>query len=993
MATQIAIEDSSLRSSRENARDGAKQTGADSDAPRVAPLSFEQERLWFLDQLEPGLPLYNVPRAFHLRGELDPALLDRALNEIVQRHESLRTTFRLVEDVPQQIVAPSLQLRTAIRDLRTLPEAERTAEAARQATTDAAAPFDLEHGPLLRTLLIQLGADEYRFVITMHHIVSEGGWSMNIFLDELGRVYNAFARGESSPLLPLPMQYGDYARWQRDRLKGEVLERELEYWKSQLAGACAVLHLPADRPRPLQQRHGGARAQLRLSPQLSKRLVALSRASGVTTAMTLLAAWAVVLRRYTERDDVLLWMPVAGRTHLQTEGLIGFFVNTLALRVDTAGDPSFRELLDRVRELSLGALAHQELPFARIVELLRAERVTGRTPPLQVMFAPQPVAGPPFVLEGIDVEGTPVHSGTTTSDLTLYSWEGREGIQLVLEYCTDLFDADRMHRMLEHYQTVLEGVATDASFRLSELPLLTAEERYRLLIEWSHAGHESPALPWLEGRGPVYILDARMHPVPVGVPGELFVGRDGATADAGTDASRSDGTCPTHRLVPDPFSCVSGAMLESTGVRASWSADGQLSVIGPEDAPTSATARSSSSAVVDRPPTALELQLSGIWKEILGIEPTGVGENFFEMGGHSLMAARLFSTIEARLGQRLPLATLLRAPTIAQLAAVLEDERAKTSSVSSSLSGRAQGAWSSLVPISESGSMPPLICVHGSGGNVLGYRSLAKRLGPDQPVYGLQAKGLDGVTPPVTDLVEMAANYVAEVRAAWPDGSYALCGLSFGGTVAFEMARLLQLQGQPVTLLALFDSCPAHTDWMTAGSNGYRRLVRLSKMLGCHISNMRSLPPGQLMPYIRAQLRTQRHLVRGILWRRRYRLHHRFRDAERELPPALRSVERACDMAFREYSPRPYTGRVTLFRAAIRSAGEGDDPLFGWGRLAAAGVDVYDVPGSHRNMLNEPHLEVLAAKLSACLRAASASARAAASGNSDRSSRAASGSS
>ena len=992
MATPIAIEDSSLRSSRENARDGANRTGADSDASRVAPLSFEQERLWFLDQLEPGLPLYNIPRAFHLRGRLDPSLLDCALNEIVERHESLRTTFRLVEDVPQQIVAPALQLHTAIRDLRDHPEAERSAEADRQLSAEAAAPFDLERDPLVRMLLIQLGANDYRLLITMHHIVSEGGWSMNVFLDELGRIYNALARSESSPLRPLPMQYADYARWQRDRVKGEVLERELQYWSSRLAGASAVLHLPADRPRPPQQQHGGAHARLRLSPQLSERLAALSRASGVTTALTLLGAWAVVLRRYTERDDILLWMPVAGRTHLQTEGLIGFFVNTLPLRVDAAGDPSFRELLDRVRELSLGALEHQELPLARIVELLRAERVPGRTPPLQAMFAPQPVAGNPLMLDGVTVEVVSVHSGTTTSDLTLYSWEQHDGIQLVLEYCTDLFDADRIHRMLDHYRSVLEGAATDASFKLSELPLLTTEERFRLLVEWSHAGHESSAIPWLAGRSPVYILDAHMHPVPVGVPGELFVGRDAAATDPGADASRADVERPVHRLVPDPFSGVSGAMLESTGVRAWWSPDGKLSIIGPEAERASPVAQSSPSATVDRPPTALEIQLSGIWQEILGMEPTGVRENFFEMGGHSLMAARLFSLIEARLGQRLPLATLLRAPTIAQLAAVLEQERAKRASASSSHVRPAKEGWSSLVPISESGSRPPLICVHGSGGNVVGYRSLAKHLGPEQPLYGLQAKGLDGVTPPVTDLVEMAANYVAEVRAAWPDGPYALCGLSFGGTVAFEMARLLQLQGQSVMLLALFDSCPAHTDWMTAGSNGYGRLVRLSEMIGCHLRNMRSLPPHQLMRYVRAQLRTQRHLIRGILWRRRYRLHHRLRDSERTLPSALQSVERACEMAFREYTPRPYTGRVTLFRAAIRSAGEGDDPLFGWGRLAAAGVDVCDVPGSHLDMLNEPHVEELAGKLSACLSAA-AWTRTASSECPDRSARVASGSS
>ncbi|HEY9429357.1 MAG TPA: amino acid adenylation domain-containing protein, partial [Gemmatimonadaceae bacterium] len=489
MATRIAIEEPFDRGPPSTASPDESTLAARREGVRAAPLSFAQERLWFLDQLEPQLPVYNVPRAMHLSGALDPAILDRALNEVARRHGSLRTTFGLVDGVPQQFVAPSLHLRCVLRDLRELPEAERRAAAARQAAIEAATPFDLQRGPLVRALLLRLAAEESILVITMHHIVSEGGWSMNIFLRELGSLYSAFQRGESSSLAPLPIQYHEYAVWQREELDDDHLARDLEYWREQLRGAPTVIELPGDRSRSAARGYRGDRTELRLPHHLSERIRALSRAEGATVTMALLAGWAAVVARYTGSSDLLIGMPVAGRSRLETEALIGLFLNTLALRVDCSGDPSFHELLGRIRSVALGAYDHQELPFERLVKELRPERVGSRTPLVQLIFAPQPPAGTTLSLPDINASPYELGTGTTIADATLFSWDEPEGIRLVLEYSSELFDPERMQRMLAHYQTILEGATACPTLSLSELPLLTEMERYRLLVEWNTGSH------------------------------------------------------------------------------------------------------------------------------------------------------------------------------------------------------------------------------------------------------------------------------------------------------------------------------------------------------------------------------------------------------------------------------------------------------------------------------------------------------------------------
>ncbi|MBV9788044.1 MAG: non-ribosomal peptide synthetase, partial [Chloroflexi bacterium] len=352
------------------------------------PLSFAQQRLWFLDQLVPGSAAYNLPTTVRLIGRLDVAALERSLHAIVARHEALRTTFTMLADQPVQMIEPSLGVPLPVVDLRALPPTERETEV--QALTDAEMqqPFDLGRGPLLRAKLLHVADQEHIFLLTIHHIVSDS-WSMGVFVRELATLYEAFAHDRPSPLQPLPIQYADFADWQRQWLRGEVLQRQLDYWKQQLGGDLPVLELPTDRPRPPIQTFHGATLYFSLPKLLSDSLAALSRQEGTTLYMTLLTAFNVLLYRYTGQEDLLVGSPIAGRTRPELEALIGFFVNTLVMRSDLSGNPSVREALQRVRDVTLKAYAHQDLPFEQLVEELHPERDMSRNPLFQVMFVLQ----------------------------------------------------------------------------------------------------------------------------------------------------------------------------------------------------------------------------------------------------------------------------------------------------------------------------------------------------------------------------------------------------------------------------------------------------------------------------------------------------------------------------------------------------------------------------------------------------------------------------
>ena len=455
------------------------------------PLSFAQQRLWFLDQMEPGLSAYNLPGAVRLTGTLDIDSLERSLAEVIGRHEVLRTRFAQVDGLPVQVVNAEQEFTLALEDLRGLSEPERDAELSRRVSEEAERPFDLSAGPLVRARLFRIADEGYVLLITMHHIVSDG-WSIGLLIREAAANYQAFVEGGEAPASALPIQYGDYAVWQRGWLRGEALERQMEYWRRRLGGELPALDLPADRPRPAVQSYRGARRAFELPAELSAALKGLSRREGATLFMTALAAFKVLLHRYTGAYDIVVGADIANRNRRETEGLIGFFANQLALRTDVSGNPTFRELLGRVREVALGAYAHQDLPFEKLVEELQPARDLSRAPLFQIKFVWQRdelegVRMPGLSLTPFDVEGA-----SAKFDLTLFVVESKRGLGGMLEYNTDIFDGERIGRMLEHFRTALAGVAANPECPVGYLPLLGEGERQTVLNEWNATRTEAP---------------------------------------------------------------------------------------------------------------------------------------------------------------------------------------------------------------------------------------------------------------------------------------------------------------------------------------------------------------------------------------------------------------------------------------------------------------------------------------------------------------------
>ncbi|MHC0067443.1 SDR family NAD(P)-dependent oxidoreductase [Nostoc sp. UIC 10890] len=540
------------------------------------PLSFAQERLWFLNQLEGSSATYNMPGAIRVTGKLDINALQQALSEIVRRHEVLRTSFRTVNGTPIQVIHPEATMNISVADLQQLEATERESVLHQQAQLAAITPFDLETAPLIRCSLLQLDAREYVLLLTMHHIVSDG-WSMGIFSQELSTLYQAFSAGKPSPLAELPIQYADFAVWQRQWLSGKVLETQLNYWLSQLEGAPELLQLPTDRPRPTVQTFRGTTQSFSLNTDLKEKLQTLSRNSGTTLFMTLHAAFATLLYRYSGQLDILIGSPIANRNCSEIESLIGFFANTLVLKTRFEDNPSFENLLAQVRETTLEAYKHQDVPFEQVVEVLQPQRSLSHAPLFQVMFVLQNAPMGELELPGVTLKLLSSQTETARFDLTVSMQQTSEALVGSWEYNTDLFDGSTIERMTAHFQNLCSAIVENPQQKISELPLLTDSEQEQVLHSYNNIATTyllDKYVHFLSSNNlQIYILDNHQQLVPLSVEGEIYLGNCDLLPD---------------KLHPEPEKFISfiehtqlGKLLK-TGEWGCRRVDGSLELLGKE---------------------------------------------------------------------------------------------------------------------------------------------------------------------------------------------------------------------------------------------------------------------------------------------------------------------------------------------------------------------------------------------------------------------------
>lgn len=448
------------------------------------PLSFAQQRLWFLDQLEPNSAFYNIPTALRLAGSLNLEALEQSVQEIIRRHESLRTIFQEQDGTPHQVISGKLELAIEQIGLDSLPEQERETAILKLAQEEAQKPFNLSQGPLLRFTLINVGEQDHVILFTMHHIISDA-WSVGVLIREVASLYEAFSTGKPSPLAALPLQYADFAHWQKNWLQGQVLDAQLAYWREQLEGAPPLLELPTDRPRPAVQTFRGNTVNYQLSRDVTSALNNISQEEEVTLFMTMLAAFQTLLARYTGQNDISLGTPIANRNRVETENIIGFFINTLVLRTIIEPGATFRTLLGKVRDIALGAYAHQDVPFEMLVEELHPQRNLSHTPLFQVMFVFQNAPAQRFDLTGLTISPVQAESGVAKFDLSIILNETTDGMSIGFEYNTDLFDESTIERLFKNFDIMLQGIARDPDQLVWTLPLLTDQEQQQMLIEWN----------------------------------------------------------------------------------------------------------------------------------------------------------------------------------------------------------------------------------------------------------------------------------------------------------------------------------------------------------------------------------------------------------------------------------------------------------------------------------------------------------------------------
>ncbi len=850
---------------------------ARADFTNAPPLSFAQERLWLLEQNEPGAPYYNVPLTWNIRGQLNIGALENSLDLLVQRHEILRTSFPELAEGPCQRVN-EWHLTLSPVDLQTC-DSEALLQQARQFVR---APFSLASGPLFRAALYRRAPDDFWLVLVIHQMIFDGG-SMRILSLELEECYRAYSQGRSPQLQPMPLRYVDFAQWQRQTLQGEPLERALSFWRSQFEKRYEPLRLATDYPRRNEGVTPGVQLPFVLPQWLMTGLKHLAHDYGVTPFAALLGSFQAFLGLCAGQNDVLTLVSVAARNQPQLRKMLGLFANVLPMRLNFGASSNFAQLLERAGELTSGALAHQHLPLNRALEL-PASHINA--PALQSLMiynnAPLPT------LEFSDVTFTPsldLDNGTAKFDFTVEVWDSPKTLSGHLKYRSDLYAQSTMERLLQHWQTFMAAAVAEPFKPFQSLPLPFDPQA-------TFQGANIAALQ--PSRGTMV----------------------GATT-----------VCPD--VVPN---------VDSSGNNeATTTAETSLPYAG-----------------YSRPRNELEQKLAGVWENTFNIRPIGIHDNFFGLGGHSLIAVKLIAAIEKETGRKLRLSTIFQQPTIARLARVMQE-------------GQPTMAASSVVEIQSHGTRPPLYLVHGVGGGMFwGYNNLARQLGPDQPVYGFKSRGLDGLEE-FARIEEIAAQYVADLRKFRPQGPYLLGGYCFGGNVAYEMARQLRAQEQQVALLLLINCWPNNSSYTqlswTPGFLGkavWNFCIRLAHQVRCGAKQ-----PRDYFKWRAAWALKRLRSLFGPNISGRLSVDDIVDLSDR--PEHERKLWRTHVQAWLQYQPQSYDGRIVLFRTRGHPLVCSFDNQMGWGGFARGGVEVRICPGDHESILEEENVPQTARELASIL--------------------------
>lgn len=800
-------------------------------SPTIYSASLAQQRLWFLQQLQDGSGAYNVHLGLWLRGSLNLNALQASVGELVKRHDSLRTAFRLERDTLQQVVENESIASVQITLTDVTGAADPIAEAYQLARREVEQPFDLSKAPLYRVRLFRVTPLDHVFLCTMHHIITDA-WSVEIFARELGALYASFSRGQSSSLSPLPIRYGDFAEWQLEWFHTDRVQQQLAYWKNKLQGAPALLDLPTDAPRPAEQTFAGAVQSARISGDVIKRLKTAAIRFEATPFMVELAAFKVLLHRYVKQPDVVVGIPVAGRNQVETEGLMGFFVNTLVLRDDLSGNPTFADVVAQVKETILGAFSNADVPFEKIVEVLQPERNLGFNPIFQVMFATLKAAVRSHTFGDLTAYPYVVSAESSIFDLSLTLVEDIDQQWWAqIEYNTTLFSQERIGRMLSDYTSLLEGIVAVPEAHILALPV--------------------PSVPAAD------LLSL-------------------ASADGLPKENRST----TAAAVRKP----SARRLEPTGRE--------------------------------------QKLLVEIWKHVLGISEVGIRDSFFDVGGHSLMAARLVAHIHEITGKQIPVSAIFRAPTIEAFAPLLREDSAVPQ------------PDPLLMKLQEGDDKIPFFAVAAPGVDTFGWALLARQLGRDQSVYKVQALAPVVLDRPFTkeELQTLAQECIAAVRSVQPHGPYCFGGMCEGALIAQEMILELEAQGEQVGCFAIFDT------WVLENSQ------------------IRSL---WAIDYYRQRLR----FFRGLLWPEKIAVMKRF--GQRLLLSSGDQADSLNTQWGRAYWPggdflEPrFLAPVLLFKRARQPYYYVRDRKMGWGNRSSGGVEICELNCGHEEFLRQPQVGIV----------------------------------